>query len=168
MKKIATISILLLGLFSATYAQDYSNLDRIPLKEKADYQKNEAQVLECSNYILSSTATENHNNINNLNALKFLIRWMSGTPDFQFDIDATIAEPSKSNPALLGVYMACMAKFVLENKDKAKDPKEVKYNSILTFIGYCEDASKMVKPNRELKKLIKAKNDNTLKEYLKL
>jgi len=35
-----------------------------------------------------------------------------------FSIDEAISGVTKSNSSLLGIYMACMTKFVLENKEK--------------------------------------------------
>ncbi len=167
MKIKLILSFLTIFSFSdISYSQDYSNLKDIVLKDKTDYPKVEDKVLECSKYILTTPMDDK--NINRLNSLQFLMRWMDGTPDFTFNIDETIGKATKSNQLLLGVYLACMTKFVLENKDKAKDEKEVKYNSVVMLLNYCDAPAHNVDLNRELKKMIKAKKEDKLKEYLKL
>jgi hypothetical protein len=168
MKIIVLITLLFAGFISTSHAQDYSKLDTIKLKDKSDFVKNENLIIECSNYLLNSPIKAIDSDRNHLKALQFIMRWMEGTPDYTFNIDETIAKATKSNPALLGIYMASMSKYVLENKDNSSDDNEVMYNSYLIFIKYCEDATKYVKQNKIIKELIKAKNDNTLKDYLKI
>jgi hypothetical protein len=85
-----------------------------------------------------------------------------------FNLDESIAEAAESNESLFGIYMACMSKFVIENKDKSKDQSEIKYNSFITFIKYCADSTKNVKQTRAIKELIKARDENRLFEYLKI
>lgn len=162
---IIAFSLLMANILTA---QDYSRLENIVLKEKTDYPKNNMLVLECSNYLLNSPLNLLDNDLNHLRALQFIMRWMEGTPDYMFNLDESIVDATKSNSNLLGVYMACMTKFVIENADKSGDQNEIKYNSFITFIKYCEDPSKNVKQTKKIKELIKAKNENTLKEYLKI
>jgi hypothetical protein len=164
--KLILTFLTIFSLSYISYSQDYSNLKDIVLKDKTDYPIVEDKILECSKYILNTPMDDK--NLNRLNALQFLMRWMDGTPDFTFNIDETIGKIIKSNQLLLGVHLACMTKFVLENRDKAKDEKEVKYNSIVMLLNYCELPGNNVNLNRELKKMIKAKKEDKLKEYLNL
>ncbi len=167
MKPIFLLTSLLFLCFSlVSHAQDYEALKNIKLKDQSDCQKAEEKVVECSTYLLSTPLEKN--NIDRLYSVQFLMRWMEATPDYTFDLDETVTKISKSNNDILSIYLASMAKFVLENKDKSKDPKEVKFNSIVTLLNYCEAASNKVALNSELKKMIKAKSENKLKEYLKL
>jgi hypothetical protein len=59
---------------NALIAQDYSNLDGIVLKEKADYFRNEDMVLECSDYLLNSAVEKVSNDLNHLKTLQFIMR----------------------------------------------------------------------------------------------
>jgi hypothetical protein len=168
--KTKTLSIILLifCFYFTINAQDYTKLEKIQLKDKSDYEKNESLVLECSNYILNSQFDVLDKDLNHTQSQLFIIKWMGGTPDYSFDIDERIGKATRSSSSLLGVYLAASVKYVLENKSKVSDKNEVKFNSILVFLNYCEDVSKNAKLNTELKKMIKAKHDNTLREYLKL
>lgn len=165
---ILVLATLVGGMFNLTQAQDYSKLDKIVLKDKSDYAKHEKLILECSDFLLSSSIDKFENEGPQRQAMRFIIRWMEGTPDFTFGLDETISKVSKSNSNLLGLYMASMCKFALENKEKAVDEKEMKFQSYLFLIKYCENPAMNVKHNKPIKELIKANKDNNLKEYLKL
>ena len=69
-------------------------------------------------------------NLDRLKSLQFIIKWMSGTPDYTFTLDNITSKVTKGNDDLLGIYMACMVKYCLENKASASDEKLVKLNSI--------------------------------------
>ena len=162
--KLLFATVAFIATTMACCAQDYSNLKDFVLKDKADYPKAEAKVLECAKYILTTPLDEK--NANRLYSLQFIIRWMEGTPDYSFGIDESIMKVSKSNQSLLGVYMACMTQYVLENKENSKDQKGIKYNAMLMLISYAENINNKVEINKELKKMIKAKKEDKLKEYL--
>ena len=149
-----------------TYAQDFSALQRVEYKEKSDYKVYQTQILECANYILSVPAEEN--NDNRQAALKSLVVWMTGTPDYKFIVDETAGRLMQKNDDVLGIYFAAMTKFVLEHSDKSSDLNEVKYNTVVTLLDYCENTSNKMKLTKELKKAIAAKKEGKLKEYLKI
>ena len=169
--KIKALILSLIAIISLTnyvHAQDYSGLGKIEMNDKSDFQKQENQVLECSNYLLNSPIDALDNDQNHMSALQFIMRWMEGTPDYNFNIDETIGNVMNTNASLLGIYMAAMSKYVLEHKDKASDFDDVKYNSFLIFIKYCEDGSKKVEQTDEIKELIKARDEDHLKDFLKI
>jgi hypothetical protein len=159
-------AILLVGCLMVSKAQDYSMLKDIKLKEKEDFVKAEDKILECTKYIL--TTPIDNENTNRNNALQFMLRWMDGTPDYTFNLDETVGKLAQSSDALLGVYMACMCRYVLENKDKAKDDKDVKYNSVLLLIDYAKDSNNKVDISGEMENLIRANDEHRLKEYIKV
>jgi len=164
--KIILFSLLFCGVFSGVSAQDYSELDKILLRNKADCASNEGLVLECSNYLLESSIDAIESDQNHMKALQFVMRWMEATPDYSFVLDESMELASGPNPSLLGILLSSMAKYALENK--TDDADDVKFNAFMTFIGYCEDPAHNVDQTREIKELIKAKNENSLKEYLKI
>ncbi len=164
--RIIYLMIAFCSLSMAVKAQDYSGLNDIALKDKADYSKTEDKVLECSKFILTQPVDTKDPNCKY--CMSFIVRWMSGTPDYSFGIDDSVGKLTKSNQLLIGVYMACMNIYVLNNKDKAGDANAVKLNSVSMFLDYCSNPAIKVKPDGELKKALKAKNDNKLKEYLKI
>ncbi len=164
--KFSVIALLFVGFFSSATAQDLDNVDKIELKQAADYQQNESVALECAQYILSKPVDKNNSDIKHLKAMQFLIRWMDGTPDYSFSIDASINKATESNPPLLVKYLASMVKYVLENKSDKDNAPAIKYNSFLLFLTYCEGPANQVNINKEIKKLLKAREEGTLREYL--
>jgi hypothetical protein len=93
---------------------------------------------------------------------------MEATPEYSFMIDESIMEVASSNPSLLWIILVSMSKYVLENKDGSDDPNDIKYNAILTFIKYIEDPDNDVSITSDLKELIKARDENNLKDYLRI
>ncbi|MDP2175560.1 MAG: hypothetical protein Q8K70_06570 [Bacteroidota bacterium] len=166
MKNIILV-FFLLAFTSNGISQNYQHLDKIILKDSIDYVENEERVLECSNFILGSSVDVIESSIKHLNALKFIIRWMEGTPNYLFNLDKSMMDATNSNSTLLSVLFAALTKTAIENKDVTKDSKTINYKSIITFINYCENKNNKVKQTKYIKKLIKAKNDNTLKEFIK-
>lgn len=165
MKRLLLLLTLLFTAF-CTYAQDFSALQKVEYKEKSEYKAYEGQILECANYLLSVPADDN--NPNRQDALKVLITWMSGTPDYKFMVDETATKLMHRNEEVLGIYFAAMTKYVLENADKAADNNEVKYNTVTLLLDYCETKTNKMKLNKELKKAIAARNEGRLKEYLNI
>ncbi|MOA00187.1 hypothetical protein D3C78_1195370 [compost metagenome] len=104
--------------------------------------------------------------MNRLVAAKAIINWISGTPDYKFEIDASIAKLSEKDNMVLALYMAALTKYVLENPSNAKDAALVKLNSYKILLNYCENKDNKVKQSKELKKLIEAKNHGKLEEAL--
>lgn len=152
--------------WNKTFAQDYSDLEKISLKDRTECADNEKLVLECSNYVLESPLNVIEKDENRLSAMKFIMRWMEATPDYSFSLDESMGKATSSNPTLLAVLLAAMSQYALENK--TDDANDVKYNSFITFIKYCEDPDNKVKLNEDLKELIKARDENNLKEFLRI
>jgi hypothetical protein len=91
---------------------------------------------------------------------------MSGTPDYNFTLDEVAGKLIKGNDDLLGLYMAAMAKYSLQNKASAKNVKLVKLNAITILLNYCEDANNNMKMTKQLKKLSEAKAKGELEQAL--
>lgn len=155
---------LLLGLGSLTAsAQALPDFGSIRLSEKEDYddKANEA-ALTAATYLLSAPLDD----ANRRPAMAYLIRWMTGSPHYSFTLDAKAMRFAKTDDELLNLYMAGMARFALENKDKAADAKAVNIGSLQHVANYAANPANGVKMNSELKKLIKANEAGKLAAYL--
>lgn len=165
MKKL----LLVLSLFFTalcSYAQEFNALQNVVYKEKTEYKEYQPQIQECANYILSVPVQAD--NENRAAALRSLIVWMTGTPDHKFIVDETATRLMDKNDAVLGLYLAAMTKFVLENTDKAADANEVKYGAVVTLLDYCASPTNNVPLTKELKRALAQKNKGKLREYLKI
>ena len=159
MKRILLL-VVLAAYVVCGFAQDFSNLNSISLDDSIACKKAEPQVLACANYLL---ARPFESNLNNLNAIKFIMSWMEKTSNFSFTLDEKQMSLVKSDDKLLTPLMSCQAATAINLQPKACD-KEFQYNYIKLFLEYCEKPASEVKLNSKLKKLIAAKNDNTLRE----
>lgn len=166
MKKL--IVLLLSGLLlHNAFAQSLPDFDAIKLEKKEDFnQTSDNAALQASNFLLSTPMEKD--NIDRLRSLAYVIKWMSGTPDYMFALDEQATKFAKKNDDLLGLYMAAMAKFVLENKSDAKDQNKIKLSAMKLIIAYAKDEKNKVKLNSELKKAMEADEKGQLGEYLKI
>jgi hypothetical protein len=155
--------ILFLLVAINTFSQNVSQYDYIPLRTAVDYRKAEPQVILASDYVYSTPIDKE--NQNRKNAMSFIVKWMSGTSDYSFVVDETVLKITNNDNEVLGVYFACITKYALE-KGKGVDRDELKYNSFLLLATYCENLDNNYKPRGEIKKLIDAKNQGKLNEYL--
>ena len=159
---------MLLVLFSnLSFAQTLPNFDVIKLESKEDYNAtaNDA-ALQASNFLFSTPLDPK--SIDRLRSLQFIIKWMTGTPDYSFTLDEQATKFAKKNDDLLALYMAAMTKYVLENKADAKDQNKIKLNAVKIIIAYVTDPKNNVKINKELKNAIEADKNGRLSEYLKI
>lgn len=167
MKKIFTaiLPLIVLMFFSTTsFAQTLPDFDLIKLDKVSDFKNAAPFALQTANYLLTTPFQKT--NEHRVKALEFLFKWMSGTPDQSYDFDYARNVVSKGNNDILGVYMAAMVKYAVENKEAAKDPKMVKLNSIIILLNYCEKKENNVKMNKQLKAFAEAKAKGELEQAL--
>lgn len=160
--------MVLFALSTLSFAQKAPKVSTIKLDSKTNYAEYDSLVLLCANFILQNNYENNSNQIDNLNAFIFILNWMSGTPDYSFMIDEKIPDICIKQSQLSSVYMASCVKYAIENKKDKPSAIDINYNGFLTFIQYCENPENGVIIKGEMKKLIKAKNENKLKDYLKM
>lgn len=164
-----TILILSFILFTTiiTYAQELPDYDAIPLAKKEDFnEKADEAALLSANYLLATPS--NDKSLPRIKAVQYVLKWMEGTPNYTFEIDATITKLNKKGTELIGLYLAATTKYCLENKENAKDRSLVKLNTYKILAEYCEKSENNIKASGELKKLIEANKNGKLEEYLKL
>lgn len=162
------IFIVLFGLLTnLSFTQSLPDFEAIKLEQKEDFNPiSDNAALQASNFLLSTPFDKN--NIDRIKALRFTLRWMSGTPDYKFTFDKQATKFAKRNHHLLGLYIAAMTKFVLENETDSKDQDKIKLNALKLVLEYVKDEKNKVRINSELKKAIEADNKGKLSEYLKL
>jgi hypothetical protein len=146
-----------------SFAQNKSQYDNVFLTTANDFKRAEPQVILASDYVYSNPVEKD--NAHRESAINFVMKWMQGTPDFSFPLDETLTKIAKNDYDLIGVYIACCAKYALE-KGKGVSRDDIKYNSYVLLVTYCENPNNNYKIRGEVKKLADAKNQGKLKEYL--
>lgn len=152
MKKIIFIVLITLT-YTMSFGQNFSELAKTEFKSKESYKPAESQVLTCANYLFNTPANEAE--LNRLNAIKYIFKWMSGTPVYTFDIGEKAMKLTDGNSDLLGLYMAAMSKVVLENSTQKLSSDEIYAQSEKIVVKYCSIADNKVKPSKKIKQLIK-------------
>lgn len=159
-------SLLLIFTFccSHLYAQTLPDFDQIKMEKTSDYKTAEPFVLQTSNYLLSIPFKKE--NKDRLNCLRFISKWMNGTPDYAFSFTDMAEKIGKENYDLIGLYMAALAKYTLENKASAKDTKQVKLNAMILLLNYCENKDNDIRMSKQLKKLSEARSKGELEKSM--
>lgn len=159
---------LVLGfLYQPIFAQTVPDFEAVKLEVKEDFNSaaNDA-ALQAANYIFNTPL--NDKDLNRLNSIRYIIKWMTGTPDYSFTFDEKAAKFAQKNDDFLALYMAAMTKYVLtSNAADAKDQDKIKLNALKSVIAYAKDKKNNVKINKELKKIIEADDKGQLEEYIK-
>ena len=158
------IFALLLFICSFSFGQTRPDYETIKLDQKSEIQAADTFALVASTFLLTTPFDKDE--LHRLEALQFIIKWMTATPDYSFSLDEVATKIMKGNNDLLGLYMASMTKYSLENKSSSKDQKAVKLNSIIILLNYCENENNKIKMTKQLKKLSEAKAKGKLEEEL--
>jgi hypothetical protein len=158
MKNSITLLLLLFG--GVAFAQtDYST---IPVKTAEECKAAEPEILILANHIISSPL----NDPESTRATRFFYDWTFNC-SYTFQLDKRISElAGKGNGRLQVVFLACMAKFVLDNPDKSKDSDAMIFAAYNTLADYVAKPENGVKQTKDVQKLIQAKKDDKLKEYI--
>ena len=156
-------SILFCFVALNVFSQKASQYDNIPLKTAAVFRKAEPQVILAADYAYTSPIDKE--NTNRTNAISFVMKWMYGTSDYSFGMDETITKISNGENEILGIYFTCLAKYAL-SKGKDVDRDDAKYNAYSMMADYCENPANNFRMRGEVKKMIEAKKQGKLKEFL--
>ncbi|HVG16307.1 MAG TPA: hypothetical protein VM935_15155 [Chitinophagaceae bacterium] len=155
----------LICLFSITahfcFAQ--SPYNEIALEQKEDYKKAEKDILKAAGYLFNSPYDKD--DLERLYAIEFIMKWMSGTPDYKFELNEKYSKPFSSETDLIGLYMAAMAKYAVENREKKIDPDNISLAAVKIILDYSNKPSNNLKQTGELKKMNAALKKGELQKY---
>lgn len=163
MKKLFPLLLLVLSL-NKSFSQSIPDYESIKLEEKADYKAAESIATQAANHILSVPYEKK--NEERAASVRFLFKWMSGTPDYNFNLDKLASKLMHENSELLVIFMASMAKFSTENQSSAKDAKAVELNALKILLTYCENEKNKIKMTKTLKQLSEAAKKGELEKEL--
>jgi hypothetical protein len=132
------------------------------LRVKEDYAKYEKDVVAAAKWLLEKPVDEQTFKRKEVSA--FVVEWVDGSPTVNCEITPIILEFEKKNDGMLVMYMAATAQYVLENNyTKALRPKHLfAIETLITFYN----KNKRIKKDKKMEKLIKAKEDGKLNEWM--
>ncbi|MEP7255874.1 MAG: hypothetical protein ABI666_08845 [Ferruginibacter sp.] len=123
----------------------------IKLEKPADYKAMEPLALSTARSLLSNPFLAD--DINRIRGIEFLSNWASGTRTCQFYMKGKVEEISEDRE-LLGLYLAAMVKFTLENRIEAANPLVVEKNACRLVLAYCDNPANNFKLKKKTRKLL--------------
>lgn len=167
MKKIAILFIAFILMGTWVQAQ-FSHLKEVKLQSAEDFNEYAEQVLDCSDYLLLTPYDKK--DVERQVATDFIIRWIQGSPQFSLNVSENIKLLTEEREDLLGLYMTCYAKQILEKEGDYEDNEGVVNNTIHSFLDYCANPLNKIKLTKEMKKLMELKDSGelaSLADYLR-
>lgn len=163
MKRFLVLTFIsILGLQS--YATDFSKLSTIELNTSEQYEAAQEQVLDCCYYLLSTPCDKKDKDRGF--ATQFIIRWIQGTPEYSFEIEETVAQMTGEKDELLSLYLTCYTKLTLESENPYEEKETIKKGAINAFLDYCGNSINKVRPTKEIKRMLEAREEGQLEAYI--
>lgn len=164
MKKALLILILAVATCCVdANAQSLPDVSQIKLETKEDYNATaDSAALKSANYLLSMPYQKD--DIKRLKSLQYLVKWMTGTPKYQFDLDES-AGAFLGESDNLGMYMAALVRVKIMQPE-IKDSKKVGLEATKQVLRYMQEPKNQVKIDKKVKALIEADGKCELEQTL--
>lgn len=133
----------------------------LKLEKPEDYKATEPQVLAAFDWLLATPLNSEPQKRKELSA--FLIQWITGSPTVSIEVKEQVV-PYVDQPESFMIYLGGYTKYVLQFKD---DKAEANHYATLRVLEFYEANRSAIGKHKELEKLLKMKNDNKLKGYIK-
>jgi len=162
--KLTVVSFLVAILLFTNKAicQDFDVPGNYQLESREDYSKYEKDIVNAAKWLVATPLNEQEAKRKEVSA--FVVKWISGSPNVNVEINPAIMDFEKKNKGMLVIYMASSAKYVLENnysKDMRAKQKAALHDMILVY-----KTGKGIEKDKKMEKLIKADDEGTLDEWL--
>ncbi len=159
-----TFMFLFLAIYGISTAQEYEVPKDVKLDKAEDYVKYKPAVLKAI-YWLENTPVQQEEAKRQATS-SFLMKYMSGAPDFSIMIMPFQMDLVEKNPDLLMSFLGGWTRFALENpslKDNAVMANKAGIQSLLKV--YDMNKSKGMKKDNKVEKLVKM-NDAALEKWI--
>lgn len=163
MKNVSLFLFLLLAGVGYSYAQDLPNLKHVKLNKKAHFKNTEPLTMKVIDYLFQTPIDKK--NQSRVEAGRFLIDWMNGTPDYTFYLEEKETDFFNTDSDLTLMYMASMTKFMLEHKE-TKDQKSIVLGSMKILLPYLNQQDNKKNWPATLWELNEANQKGNLEKYL--
>lgn len=153
-------AVLALVASSVVYGQS-NDFTLLEFKTASDYHDKENEILKMAEFILSGPLQKDENSkIASANVLK----WMTGTPDYSFAIDASVSKVWEGNEDVLLIYLASSTKAAISLGNN--DGNQIKLRAFELLLDYCNTSSNNITNTKELRKATDARKNGKLAKYL--
>lgn len=161
--KYPAVLLLVIAAFTS-YSQQLPDFTKIPLTRASEYKNAEPSVLRAAVYVLSMPFSKDDQS--RIRCVKFILKWMTGTPDYSFTFGDSKTKYFKNQSDLMGLYMAAMSKYALENPALSKDQNTVGVNAMVAVLTYSNNPTNNINMTQPMKKLWEANEEGKLSEAL--
>lgn len=163
MKTITTLLLLAVSFIGDNlYCQTFEVPKNYELKVAADYTKYEKDIIAAAKWLKATPFNEQTEKRKEVS--RFVVMWINGSPTVNVEINPTIMDFDKQNEGMLVLYMACCAKYVLEN-NYSKDMR-AKHKAALHDMISVYKSGKGINKDKKMGKLIKSDEEGKLDEWL--
>ncbi len=166
MKKFLLMMSLALTSLLAQAQNDLPDWDPIRLQVKEDYNAAANRAAWQAAAYLLTHPIDKEDKLRG-SATRYVIEWMTGSPDYSFTIDAKAMRFAKDNDDWMALFLAGMVYYAVSNNAPKADPKLVTLEACKQVVAYAKNPEYRIRPNAEFKKMIKAADEGKLSEYLK-
>jgi len=163
MKKYIFISLLIFFSSSVFSQQDYKVPTDYKLESAEDYQALEPQILETVDWLLSTSLGKDAHKRQNAN--RFLIEWLTGTPNVSVEMRTEIVNFFEKNSELMIPFMAGWVKYSLEN-NYSKDALSGNKAGIEAVVSFYNKNRNYLQKDKNVEKYQKLIEKGNLEEYL--
>ena len=153
---------LVLSFIPIISAQDFE-VPKYQLKKAEDFALYEQDVIGAVNWLMSTPVDVQPDKRKEIN--KFLVEWLSGSPNVSIELKGEIVTFMSPNAELLVIYMGGWAKYVLETKDT--DKKSGTLNGLEYVIQFYQKNKEKLKRDKNVEKYITLKEKGKLEEFVK-
>ena len=159
-----TVVIILFLITSTSHSQlSKYNFEDYDFSSNESLEAMKEDVLSVANLLLKEPVTKESKV--RLDAGFFLNEWMKNTEDYSFG-QGNLSHLYDEKEELMIISMAAQVKYCLENGKNDSYEYESRLEIWKIMIQYIEDPKNKVKLTKNLKQLIKAKNENQLANFL--
>jgi len=156
------LTIFFLGSLFYANSQTLPQVEYIKLEKAQDFKNAEPYVLQTVRFLYMTAV--NKDNKDRQTGFDFILKWMSGTPSYSFTMTEVDSKISKGNADIVGMYVAGMIRYALENKEKASDTRSMKLEAVRYLLDYSYIPSNNLRPTKQLKKLYEANQKGELEK----
>lgn len=129
----------------------------------AAYRELESAVLKDISWLDNTPLDKNTDTRNEKS--RFVLMWMSGSPDVSIRLDDRLVTFQGAEPAVLMAYMMGWTRYSLEN-NYSNDPIDATVSGITNAVNFYDKNKKLLRKNKELDKYKEMMNNRTLIRYV--
>ena len=143
------------------HAQAFEVPQNYSLNTAEDFTRYEPDIVNCAGWLEGTPVKQETEK--RKDASRFLLTWLTGSPDITMEIQPYVGDITRNNPELIGAYMGGWARYAIQHKSD--------YDKIQAHLEAVKSALKLYKlggmaKSKLLDKLV-AMNDTQLNDWVK-